>query len=66
MKDNSINYIIQQSISILEKEVGLAKSSIEVVASRSFKPIAIFFDAKKESCYSEALINELEELFGRT
>ena len=63
MKDGTINGIIQQSLSVLEKEIGLAKSSIEVVASRSFKPISDFFEAKNESYYSETLLSELEELY---
>jgi site-specific recombinase XerC len=63
MKDNSIIDIIHQSLSILEKDVGLAKSSIEIIASRSFKPISVFFNDKNEANYSKNLIDELEDLY---
>ena len=63
MKDKTISGIIQQALTILEKEVGLAKSSHEVVTSRSFKPISDFFREEKEASYSEDLINELDELY---
>ncbi|WP_094607988.1 Tyrosine recombinase XerC [Sporomusa acidovorans DSM 3132] len=63
MKDSTIFGIIQQALMILEKEVGLAPSSLEVIASRSFKPISAFFKVKQEEFYSEDLINELEELY---
>ena len=36
MEDNTIFGIIQQTLAILEKEVGLAKSTLDVAASRSF------------------------------
>ena len=48
MEDNTIIGIIQQALTILEKEVGLAKSTLDVVASRSFKPISEFFKEKQE------------------
>ena len=57
MKDTSLAGIIEQTLSILEKEVGLAKSTLLVIASRSFKPIADFFDSRNEASYSEKLIN---------
>ena len=63
MKNKMISAIIQQALTILEKEVGLAKSSLEVVVSRSFKPISDFFREEKEASYSEDLINELNELY---
>ena len=61
MEDKSITSIIQKASLILEKEVGLAQSSLEVVASRSFKPISDFFSNKNEEHYSEALLSELDE-----
>jgi integrase len=61
MKDKTILAIINQSLMILEKEVGLAPSSLKVVESRSFKPIADFFNDKNEVCYCENLLNALEE-----
>jgi len=63
MKDTSLAGIIEQTLSILEKEVGLAKSTLLVIASRSFKPIADFFDSRNEASYSEKLINELDSLY---
>ena len=65
MKDNTILGIINQSLMILEKEVELAPSSLEVVKSRSFKPITDFFNVKNEVWYSEILVSELEELYGK-
>ena len=53
MKDIAITDIIEQTLSILEKEVGLAKSTLLVVASRSFKPIVDFFGSRNEASYSE-------------
>jgi len=63
MKDIAITGIIEHALSILEKEVGLAKSTLLVVASRSFKPIADFFGSRNEASYSGELINELERLY---
>lgn len=60
MKGASINSVIKHALAILEKEVGLAKSSLAVVASRSFKPIADFFEAIDETNYREFLLNELD------
>ena len=60
MKDNTILTIVNQALKILEKEVELARPSLKVVESRSFKPIIDFFNDKKEIFYNEALINELE------
>ena len=60
MKDNTIVEIIAQALTILEKEVGLAESTIKVVSSRSFKPISDFFKSKNEANYSEELLGELE------
>jgi len=61
MKDKTISDIIQQSLKILEKEVGLAQSSLVVVASRSFKPILDYFTEKQETKYCESLIRELDD-----
>ena len=61
MKDNTILAIINQSLMILEKEVELARLSLKVVESRSFKPIVDFFNDKNETFYNEALIKELED-----
>ena len=61
MEDNTIFGIIQQTLAILEKEVGLAKSTLDVVASRSFKPISEFFKEKQEVYYSADLLNELDQ-----
>ena len=44
MKDNTIIHIIQEALVILEKDVGLAESTLRVVKSRSFKPISDFFE----------------------
>ena len=63
MKDKTIIGITHQALMILEKEVGLAQASLVTVASRSFKPIADFFKNKNETSYSDALINELNELY---
>jgi len=63
MEEKTVVSIINQALMILEKEVGLAKSSLRVVASRSFKPINDFFINKNESYYNEALIIDLEELY---
>lgn len=63
MEDNKIFGIIQQALEILEKEVGLAKSTLDVVASRSFKPISEFFKEKQEVYYSADLLNELEQRY---
>ena len=63
MKDKSISSIIRQALEVLEKEVGLAKSSLEVVASRSFKPITDYFHEKQSAYYSENLVSELDELY---
>lgn len=63
MGKNTIFSIIDQALIILENEVGLAKSSLVVIASRSFKPASDFFNSKNESYYSEALMIELEELY---
>jgi integrase len=62
MKDREISDIIQQSLTILEKEVGLAKSSLVVVASRSFKPISDYFIERQKTQYSEAVMKELDDL----
>jgi len=61
MKSKIILAIINQSLMILEKDVGLAQTTLEKVRTRSFKPITAFFDGKKETFYNEALINEFEE-----
>ena len=63
MKANTILGVINRSLMILEKEVGLAQSSLKVIESRSFRPISEFFDGKNEAWYSESLISELEELY---
>jgi len=63
MEDNTILGIIQQTLAILEKEVGLAKSTLDVVASRSFKPISEFFKEKQEVYYSADLLNELDQCY---
>ena len=63
MKDITITEIIRQSLTILENEVGLAKSSLAVVASRSFKPISDYFIEKQNAQYSETLIKELDNLY---
>jgi len=63
MEDNSIFDIIQHVITILKNEVGLAESSIRVIESRSFKPIPDYFKDKQQEYYSEALINDLDELY---
>lgn len=63
MEDNTIFGIIQQTLAILEKEVGLAKSTLDVVASRSFKPISEFFKEKQEVYYSADLLNELDQRY---
>jgi len=63
MKEKTISGIIQQALTILENEVGLAKSTLDVVASRSFKPISDFFEKKQEVCYREDLINALDNLY---
>ena len=61
MKDKTVLAIIKQSLMILENEMELAQSSLKVIESRSFKPIVDFFKDKKETCYNEALIKELED-----
>jgi phosphopantetheine adenylyltransferase len=63
MKDKSISSIIRQALEVLEKEVGLANSSLEVVASRSFKPITDYFHEKQSAYYNENLVSELDELY---
>ena len=63
MEENTITGIIQQALAVLEKEVGLAKSTLEVVASRSFKPISDYFKEKQAIYYSENLIDELDKLY---
>jgi integrase len=63
MKDKTITGIIQQALQVLETEVGLARSSLEVVASRSFKPVSDFFSYRNEAYYCEALLNELDESY---
>ena len=63
MKDNTIFETIQQALAILEKKVGLAKSTLEVVTSRSFKPISEFFKEKQDVYYSADLLNELDQLY---
>lgn len=65
MRDETIFDIIQQSLTILEKEVGLAKSSLRMAASRSFKPVSDFFNDKHEAHYNVDLLNEFEELCRR-
>ena len=61
MKENTIFDIIRQALTILEKDVGLAKSTLKVVTSRSFKPISDFFNEKNEAYYSEDRMSELDE-----
>ena len=63
MEEKTILEIINLSLMILEKEVNLAQSTLEIVKSRSFKPIADFFKDKKETSYNEILINELEKRY---
>jgi len=63
MKDNTIVSIIQEALAILEKDVGLAESTLRVVKSRSFKPISDFFTGKQEAYYRTNLINELDNLY---
>ena len=63
MKESSIKDIIEQALLILENEIGLTKATLKVVASRSFKPIADFFDSRNEANYNDELINELENLY---
>lgn len=63
MKKITIHSIVQQSLVILEKEVGLAKSTLDVVASRSFKPISEFFKEENEVYYNENLLNELDQRY---
>lgn len=63
MKEKTILGIIQETLAILDEEVGLAKSTLEVVASRSFKPVSDFFNERHAMCYSEVLISELEEIY---
>jgi integrase len=63
MKVNKISSIIQQALTILENEVGLAESSLRVVASRSFKPISDYFNERFSVHYDEVLINELDDLY---
>ena len=60
MKDIALAEIIDQALSILENDVGLAKSSLVVVASRSFKPISDYFKGKNKAHYNEELIKALE------
>lgn len=55
--------IIQHALEILEKEVKLSPGSLRVVTSCSFKPISDFFSKRRETCYSESLIHELENLY---
>jgi len=66
MKDNTVLGIINQALMILEKEVGLAQSSLEVIKSGSFKPISNFFKEKNEVWYNEALIKELEGFYRKS
>ena len=63
MKDTTILGVIRQSLMILEKEVGLARSSLKTISSGSFKPAADFFKEKNEVFYSETLICELERRY---
>lgn len=63
MESNTLYEIIQRSLDILGKEVKLSNSSLNVVASRSFKPISDFFSEKHEIYYNESLMNELEESY---
>ena len=56
MKVKMINSIIQQAMTILEKEVRLAESTLRVVASRCFKPISDYFDEKQSVHYNESLV----------
>jgi len=63
MEENTIFRTIQQALSILEKEVGLAESTLKVILSRSFKPIYDFFNENQTANYNEALIDELEEIY---
>ena len=63
MIDNTINSIIQRALEVLEKDVGLAESSLRVVLSRSFKPISDFFNGKQVPYYQRNLINELDDLY---
>jgi len=63
MEKRTIVGIIRQALTILEKEVELAESTLEVVASRSFKPISDFFNEKNMVHYSETLISELNDIY---
>jgi len=63
MKENTVTGIIQQALEILGSGVGLAESTIRVVASRSFKPISDYFEEKQQAFYSVILIDELGELY---
>ena len=60
MKDTFINNVINHALAILENEIGLAKSSLVVVASRSFKPISDYFESKGEEHYNERLLDDLD------
>lgn len=63
MEDKTINGIIQQAMTVLEKDIGLAKTSLESVASCSFKPAYDYFREKQEAFYNEGLIGELDGLY---
>jgi site-specific recombinase XerC len=63
MEDVMIDNIIQKALTILEKDVGLAQSSLTVTTSRCFKPITDFFAARNELYYNEKLICELEDCY---
>jgi integrase len=63
MKDTAITGIIDKTLSILEKEVGLTSSTLVVVASRSLKPISDFFKRKNEEHFKDELLSELECLY---
>jgi len=63
MKDNTVADLIKQALTILKNEVGLAESSIKVVASRSFKPISDYFREKQQVYYDDTLVNELDNIY---
>ena len=63
MKENTVLSKLQKALLILEEDVGLAQSSLKLVASGSFKPILDYFNGKDVTCYSEDLIKELEEYY---
>ena len=63
MNDRTVFDVIQQALTVLEKDVGLAESSLNTVSSRSFKPISDFFMEKQQASYSDAILDELEDVY---